>query len=329
MIITGSGENDFFLQVKINVPDKALKEIYWNLALSDLFYISFSRKHNVSRPNLPIADEGSLTLYLKEIGKLQPLSSESEAKIAALIREGDQKALDTLVKANLRFVVSVARNYQNQGLSLCDLINEGNVGLVRAARRFDEKKNFRFISYAVWWIRQAILQSLAEQSRIMRLPLNRAGAIHKISKTQIELEQRFNRAPDISEIARELSLTEAAVQETINIATSHVSLDAPLKDNDGSSLIDMIQHSNGDSPDDGIHIISLHEEIRRVLGTLTEREKEIVKLYFGIDTDAAFTLDEIGRKFNITRERVRQIKSKALDRLKSCPDLKLLEAYRG
>ena len=283
----------------------------------------------MSRPNLPIAEEGSLTLYLKEIGKLQPLSSEREAKVAALIREGDQKALDTLVKANLRFVVSVARNYQNQGLSLCDLINEGNVGLVRAAKRFDEKKNFRFISYAVWWIRQAILQSLAEQSRIMRLPLNRAGAIHKISKTQIELEQRFNRTPDIFEIAQELSLTESAVQETINIANNHVSLDAPLKDNDGSSLIDMIQHSDCDSPDEGIHTISLHGEIRRVLDTLTEREKEIVKLYFGIDTDAAFTLDEIGRKFNITRERVRQIKSKALDRLKGSPDLRLLEAYRG
>lgn len=283
----------------------------------------------MNRPNLPIAEEGSLTLYLREIGKLQPLSSEKEAKIAALIREGDQKALDTLVKANLRFVVSVARNYQNQGLSLCDLINEGNVGLVRAAKRFDEKKNFRFISYAVWWIRQAILQSLAEQSRIMRLPLNRAGAIHKISKTQIELEQRFSRTPDICEIAQALSLTESAVQETINIANNHVSLDAPLKDNDGSSLIDMIQHGDCDKPDEGVHTNSLHEEIRRVLDVLTEREKEIVKLYFGIDTDAAFTLDEIGRKFNITRERVRQIKSKALDRLKDSPDLKLLEAYRG
>jgi len=283
----------------------------------------------VNRANLPIAEEGCLTLYLKEIGKLQPLSSEQEAKIAAEIHKGDQHALDTLVKANLRFVVSVARNYQNQGLSLCDLINEGNVGLVRAAKRFDEKKNFRFISYAVWWIRQAILQSLAEQSRIMRLPLNRAGAIHKIGRTQIELEQRFSRMPDIFEIAQELSLTESAVQETINISTSHVSLDAPLKDNDGSSLIDMIQHADSDSPDEGIHTISLHEEIKRVLGTLTERERDIVKLYFGIDTDAAFTLDEIGRKFCITRERVRQIKSKALDRLKTCPDLKLLEEYRG
>jgi RNA polymerase primary sigma factor len=281
----------------------------------------------LNKAHLPIAEEGSLSLYLKEIGKLQPLSSEEEAKIARLIRTGDQVALDTLVKANLRFVVSVARNYQNQGLSLCDLINEGNVGLVRAAKRFDEKKNFRFISYAVWWIRQSILQALAEQSRIMRLPLNRAGAIHKISKTQIELEQRFNRMPDISEIARELSITENAVKETISIANSHVSLDAPLKDNDGSSLIDMIQHHDSDRPDDGVHAISLNEEIKRVLDTLTDREREIVKLYFGIDTDAAFTLDEIGKRFNITRERVRQIKSKALDRLKSSPDMKLYEAY--
>lgn len=283
----------------------------------------------MSKPNLPIAEEGSLSLYLKEIGKLQPLTSEVEAKIAAKIRQDDQEALDTLVKANLRFVVSVARNYQNQGLSLCDLINEGNVGLVRAAKRFDEKKNFRFISYAVWWIRQAILQALAEQSRIMRLPLNRAGAIHKIGKMQIELEQRFNRAPDISEIAHELSISESSVLETISIAASHVSLDAPLKDSDGSSLIDMIQHDDCGSPDEGIHTISLHEEIKRVLGTLTERERDIVKLYFGIDTDTAFTLDEIGRKFNITRERVRQIKSKAIDRLKNCPDLRLLEEYRG
>ena len=178
---------------------------------------------------MPVVEEGSLALYLKEIGKLQPLSSEKEALLAARIHKGDQNALETLVKANLRFVVSVARNYQNQGLSLCDLINEGNVGLVRAAHRFDEKKNFRFISYAVWWIRQAILQSLAEQSRIMRLPLNRAGAIHKISKTQIELEQRYSRAPDISEIAQELKLSENAVQETINISNSHVSLDARLR----------------------------------------------------------------------------------------------------
>ena len=269
------------------------------------------------------AEEGSLTLYLKEISKLQPLPSEREAELAAKIKAGDRKSLEILVKANLRFVVSVARNYQNQGLSLCDLINEGNMGLVKAARRFDEKKNFRFISYAVWWIRQAILQALAEQSRIMRLPLNRAGAIHKINKVQIELEQRYNRTPDISEIARELAMSEAAVQETISISNSYVSLDAPVKDNSGSSLIDFIGNSQGGSSgaDDNVQNMSAHEEIRQLLDTLTDREREIIKLYFGIDNDAAYTLDEIGRKFKITRERVRQIKSKALNRLKSAKDV--------
>ena len=285
----------------------------------------------MNKTSLPIAEEGTLGLYLREIGKLQPLSSEQEALLATRIRKGDRVALDTLIKANLRFVVSVARNYQNQGLSLSDLINEGNVGLVRAAKRFDEKKNFRFISYAVWWIRQAILQSLAEQSRIMRLPLNRAGAIHRISRKQIELEQRYNRLPDTNEIARELELTENAVRETIAIASSHLSLDAPLRDNDGSTLLDLIQQkgSVGGSPDAGVQTISLQQEIRRMLDTLTEREKEIVKLYFGIDNEAAFTLDEIGRRFNITRERVRQIKSKALDRLKGTLGVKALEAFRN
>ncbi|MFW5784558.1 MAG: sigma-70 family RNA polymerase sigma factor [Chitinispirillaceae bacterium] len=279
---------------------------------------------------LPIAEEGSLTLYLKEIGRLQPLSSDREAELAARIKKGDQAALDILVKANLRFVVSVSRNYQNQGLSLCDLINEGNMGLVRAARRFDEKKNFRFISYAVWWIRQAILQALAEQSRIMRLPLNRAGAIHKISKTQIELEQRYNRLPDISEIAQELSIPESLVQETISISNSHVSLDAPVRDNDGSTLLDLLgNQQNGGSPDENIQIMSMHQEIRRMLDTLTDREKEIIKLYFGIDNDAAYTLDEIGRRFNITRERVRQIKSKALNRLKNTPSVRTLRSHEG
>ena len=273
----------------------------------------------------PIADEGTLGLYLKEIGRLEPLSSEEEASLASRIRKKDRLAFDTLIKANLRFVVSVARNYQNQGLSLSDLINEGNIGLVRAARRFDEKKNFRFISYAVWWIRQSILQALAEQSRIMRLPLNRAGAIHRISKTQIELEQRYNRQPDLNEIAHELELSEDTVRETLGIASSHVSLDAPMRDYDSSTLLDMIhQNSRNESPDEGVHTISLQNEIQKMLDALTEREKEIVKLYFGIGYEAAFTLDEIGRRFNITRERVRQIKSRALERLKISPGAKAL-----
>jgi len=272
---------------------------------------------------MPIIEEGSLVLYLKEIGKLQPLTSEREAELAAKIKDGDRDSLDTLIKANLRFVVSVARNYQNQGLSLCDLINEGNMGLVKAARRFDEKKNFRFISYAVWWIRQAILQALAEQSRIMRLPLNRAGAIHKISKMQVELEQRLNRMPDTAEIARELSMTEATVQETISISNSHVSLDAPIKDNSGSTLIDLIVNTPESSgPDENIQSMSMHEEIRQMLDGLTDRERDIIKLYYGIDHDNPYTLDEIGRKFKITRERVRQIKTKALHRLKNAQGVK-------
>jgi RNA polymerase primary sigma factor len=278
--------------------------------------------------SLPIVEEGSLALYLKEIGKLQPLSSENEARIAARIHQGDQKAIDTLVKANLRFVVSVARNYQNQGMSLCDLINEGNIGLVRAAQKFDEKKNFRFISYAVWWIRQAILQSLAEHSRIMRLPLNKAGAIHKISKTQTELEQRYNRIPDASEIAQELGISEDAVSETIAISSNHVSLDAPLKDTDSSSLVDVIQANSTNNPEDELQTISLNKEIKKMLSFLTEREKEIIKLYYGIENETAYTLDEIGRKFNITRERVRQIKSKAISRLKSLPNTKVMEIYK-
>lgn len=282
----------------------------------------------MNKPALPIAEEGCLALYLKEIGKLEPLNSEMESILAAKIRDGDENALDCLVKANLRFVVSVARNYQNQGLSLSDLINEGNVGLVRAAKRFDEKKNFRFISYAVWWVRQAILQALAEQSRIMRLPLNRAGAIHKISKKQIELEQRFNRAPDISEIASELQLSETSVQETISIANNHVSLDAPLKDSDGSTLLDTMQYTEPSYPDENLLIISMQNEIEKVLDTLCEREKDVLKLYFGIGCDIPFTLDEIGQRFNITRERVRQIKTKAIDRLKSLPDLKTLASLR-
>lgn len=282
----------------------------------------------MNKPQLPIAEEGCLALYLKEIGKLQPLSSEKEYQLASRIRHGDADALEELVKANLRFVVSVARNYSNQGLSLSDLVNEGNVGLVRAAKRFDEKKNFRFISYAVWWVRQAILQALAEQSRIMRVPLNRAGAIHKISKKQIELEQRFNRQPDISEIASELQISESSVRETISIANNHVSLDAPLKDADGSTLLDTMQCSNPSHPDESLLVLSLQNEVERVLGNLCEREKDILKLYFGIGCDIPFTLDEIGARFNITRERVRQIKTKAIDRLKSLPESKTLSIFR-
>jgi len=277
-----------------------------------------------------MTEDVSLTFYLKEIGRLQPLTSEREAELAANIRKGDRESLDILVKANLRFVVSVARNYQNQGLSLSDLINEGNMGLVRAARRFDEKKNFRFISYAVWWVRQAILQALADQSRIMRLPLNRAGAIHKIGKAQLELEQRYNRQPDIAEIANELSMSETSVQETMTISANHISLDAPIKDDNGSTFIDLIVNTQeGCGPDESIQAMSMNEEIRQMLEGLTEREREIIKLYFGIEQDTAYTLDEISRKFQITRERVRQIKSKAISRLKCAHGVKPVSRRRS
>ncbi|MGA2505976.1 MAG: RNA polymerase sigma factor RpoD/SigA [Chitinispirillaceae bacterium] len=263
-----------------------------------------------------ISEEGSLSLYFKAIGKNKPLSSEEEAKLAVGIRNGERKALEKLVKANLRFVVSVSRNYQNQGLPLCDIINEGNLGLIRAAKRFDEKKNFRFISYAVWWIRQAILQSLAEQSRIIRLPLNRVGTIQNIAKTRIKLEQKYRRVPNAEEIARDLHLEENDVRETLKIGNTHLSLDAPLQQGMDSRLMDVLHDDNQERPDDGAMDISLREEIEKTLDTLSDREKEVVKMYFGIGKETSHTLEEIGLRFSITRERVRQIKEKSLRRLK-------------
>lgn len=275
-----------------------------------------------------LSEESSLTLYLREISKNKTLSLEEEAALAIRIRRGDRKALEKLVRANLRFVVSVSRNYQNQGLPLSDLINEGNLGLIRAAKRFDEKKNFKFISYAVWWIRQAILQALAEQSRIIKLPLNRVGTIHKIGKTQSKLEQKYRRLPNVEEIARELELDENEVQETIKIGNSHASLDAPLRQGEDSKLLDVLQDDEQESPDNGMMDISLQEEINKTLNTLTEREKEVVRLYFGIGEDTAHTLEEIGQRFNLTRERVRQIKEKAIRRLKHASRSSRLRIYR-
>jgi RNA polymerase primary sigma factor len=282
-----------------------------------------------SDSNRFISEESSLALYLKEISKNKTLSLEEEAVLAVRIRNNDRKALEKLVKANLRFVVSVCRNYQNQGLPLSDLINEGNLGLIRAAHRFDEKKNFKFISYAVWWIRQAILQALAEQSRIIKLPLNRVGTIHKIGKTQSKLEQKLRRLPMVEEIAQELQIDEDEVQETIKIGNTHMSLDAPLQQGEDAKLIDMLQDENQSRPDDGVLDISLQVEIDKTLDTLSEREKEVVKLYFGIGEDTAHTLEEIGQRFNLTRERVRQIKEKALRRLKHCSRSKRLKIYRN
>ena len=276
-----------------------------------------------------ITEENSLALYLKEIGKNKTLSLEEEAILAVLIRKNDRKALEKLVKANLRFVVSVSRNYQNQGLPLSDLINEGNLGLIRAARRFDEKKNFKFISYAVWWIRQAILQALAEQSRIIKLPLNRVGTIHKIGKAQSRLEQKYRRIPNVEEIATELQIDIIEVSETIKIGNSHMSLDAPLQHGEDSKLMDVLHDDDQEQPDNGVLEISLQEEINKTLATLSDREKEVIKLYFGIGEDTAHTLEEIGQRFNLTRERVRQIKEKALRSLKHSSRSKRLKIYRG
>jgi RNA polymerase primary sigma factor len=276
-----------------------------------------------------ITDENSLSLYLKEIGKNKTLSLEEEAVLAVRIRKDDRKALDKLVSANLRFVVSVSRNYQNQGLPLSDMINEGNLGLIRAAKRFDEKKNFKFISYAVWWIRQAILQALAEQSRIIKLPLNRVGAIHKIGKAQSRLEQKYRRNPNVEEIAAELEIDIAEVRETIKIGNSHMSLDAPLQHGEDSKLMDVLQDREQEQPDSGVMEISLQDEVNKTLATLSDREKEVIKLYFGIGEETAHTLEEIGQRFNLTRERVRQIKEKALRRLKHSSRSKRLKIYRG
>jgi len=261
-------------------------------------------------------EEGSLALYLKEIGKNNSLTIEEEARLADRIRCGDRKSLAHLVEANLRFVVSVARNYQNQGLPLTDLINEGNIGLIRAATRFDGKKNFKFISYAVWWIRQSILQALAEQSRIIKLPLNRAGTLHKIGKIQRKLEQKLCRLPEVEEIAEGLSMDEKEVAETMKIANSHVSLDAPVQSGEDARLIDLLPDAEGDLPDASLMEVSLREEVNRTMNSLTEREKQVVCLYFGIGEETSHTLEEIGDRFNLTRERARQIKEKALLKLK-------------
>jgi RNA polymerase primary sigma factor len=262
------------------------------------------------------ADDGALSLYLKEISKYNALPIEEEAALAKRIRGGDDRALEALVRSNLRFVVSVSRNYQNQGLPLIDLINEGNLGLIRAAKRFDEKKNFKFISYAVWWVRQAILQALAEQSRIVKLPLNRVGAMHKIGVAQSKLEQKFSRHPNYEEIAEELRINTSDVHEAIKIGNTHFSLDAPLQSGEDSKLMDLLHDDRAEKPDDGVMNVSLHTEVDMVLESLTERERDVVKLYFGIGEETAFTLDEIGIRLCLTRERVRQIKEKALKRLK-------------
>jgi len=271
----------------------------------------------------------SLDKYLHEIGRVDLLTAEDEVELARRIRNGDPEALHVLVKANLRFVVSVAKQYQNQGLSLPDLINEGNLGLIKAAQRFDETRGFKFISYAVWWIRQSILQALAEQARIVRLPLNKIGSINKINKTFAELEQKYEREPSLLEIAQVLEVASEEIKETLRNAGRHVSMDAPLGNDEEGNMYDVLTNIESPSPDKGLLTDSLRKEIERVLSTLTRREADVIRMYFGLNGKHPFTLEEIGETFQLTRERVRQIKEKAIKRLKSTTRCKLLKSYLG
>ncbi len=272
-------------------------------------------------------EDKSLDLYLREIGETPLIKAEEEVELAKKIKNGDQTALEKLTKANLRFVVSVAKQYQNQGLSLADLINEGNIGLIKAAKRFDETRGFKFISYAVWWIRQAILQALAEQSRIVRLPLNRVGTLHKIGKISSSLEQEFGREPSPAEIAKELELTTLEVSDTLKISNTHLSLDAPFSTSEDNSLMDVLEDELQPAPDEALLDESLRLEIERALKTLSGREAQVINLYFGLTQEKPLTLEEIGARFNLTRERVRQIKEKAIRRLRHASRSKTLRAY--
>jgi RNA polymerase primary sigma factor len=272
----------------------------------------------------------SLEKYLQEIGKVELITPEEEARLARLIKQGDQKALDKLTKANLRFVVSVAKQYQNQGLSLPDLINEGNLGLIRAAQRFDETRGFKFISYAVWWIRQSILQSLAEQARIVRLPLNKVGLTNRIQKAFSQLEQEFEREPSAEELSELLGMDLEEVTSTLSINVRHISMDTPLSEGEDNTLIDVLANPNAEKTEQKIeHDDSLKQEIERSLKALTERQKEVICFFFGIGVDHPMTLEDIGDRFNLTRERVRQIKDKAITKLKTTSRSEILRCYLG
>jgi RNA polymerase primary sigma factor len=274
-------------------------------------------------------ETASLDKYLQEIGKEELISADEEVLLAQRIKAGDQSALEKLTKANLRFVVSVAKQYQNQGLSLPDLINEGNLGLIKAAKRFDETRGFKFISYAVWWIRQSILQALAEQSRIVRLPLNQVGSLNKISKEASRLEQRFERQPSPDELAESLDMPEEKVLSALKISTRFISMDAPVSPDEDTKFIDLFVTEDTPETDNILMKESLMREIERSLATLTEKERDVVNLYYGIGMTHGLTLEEIGAKFDLTRERVRQIKEKAIRRLKHTSRSKLLKAYLG
>ena len=274
-------------------------------------------------------ETASLDKYLQEIGKVDLITADEEVELAQRIKAGDQRALEKLTKANLRFVVSVAKQYQNQGLTLPDLINEGNLGLIKAAQRFDETRGFKFISYAVWWIRQSILQALAEQSRIVRLPLNKIGSINKINKTFAFLEQAHERPPSAEEIAKELDMTINDVKESMKNSGRHVSMDAPLVEGEDSNLYDVLRSGESPNPDRSLLHESLRTEIERALETLTPREADVIRLYFGLANQHPMTLEEIGETFDLTRERVRQIKEKAIRRLKHTSRSKILKTYLG
>ncbi|RYY38428.1 MAG: RNA polymerase sigma factor RpoD/SigA [Chitinophagaceae bacterium] len=272
----------------------------------------------------------SLEKYLQEIARVEMITPEEEARLAARIREGDACALERLTKANLRFVVSVAKQYQNQGLSLPDLVNEGNLGLIKAAQRFDETKGFKFISYAVWWIRQSILQALAEQARIVRLPLNKVGLTAKLLRAVTQLEQEFERDPTAEELAEALNMEVEEVRATLSMSTRHLSVDTPFSEGEDGTLLDLLENTNTESTDRGVaYRESLRTEVRRTLQTLTDRQKEVVCYFFGIGIDQPLSLDDIGRRFNLTRERVRQIKDKAIAKLQTGHKTQLLRSYLG
>ncbi|MCK9399284.1 MAG: RNA polymerase sigma factor RpoD/SigA [Bacteroidales bacterium] len=274
-------------------------------------------------------ETASLDKYLQEIGRVELITAEEEVELARRIKAGDKDALEKLTKANLRFVVSVSKQYQNQGLSLPDLINEGNLGLIKAAQRFDETRGFKFISYAVWWIRQSILQALAEQSRIVRLPLNKIGSINKINKAYARLEQQHEREPDSLEIAEMLDIPESEVKESIRNSGRHISMDAPLIQDEENTLYDVLRSDETNTPERELMVESLRKEIDRAISTLTSREADVVRLYFGLNSKHPMTLEEIGEKFDLTRERVRQIKEKAIRRLKHTSRSKILKSYLG
>ena len=273
-------------------------------------------------------ESASLDKYLQEIGKEELITVEEEVELAQRIRKGDQEALEKLTKANLRFVVSVAKQYQNQGLSLPDLINEGNLGLIKAAEKFDETRGFKFISYAVWWIRQSILQALAEQSRIVRLPLNQVGSLNKINKAFARFEQEHERTPSPEELAAELELPHEKVTDTLRVAGRHISVDAPFADGEDNSLLDVLVNTDSPNAARGLINESLATEVDRALESLTERERDIIRYFFGIGC-SEMTLEEIGEKFDLTRERVRQIKEKAIRRLRTSPKSASLKSYLG